>query len=180
MSVAQFWMKYHVLINIFSLIIMMTQPFLEWWIWTFFWTRGLCPFNSFLTVSSVFWLVSGWFLQGSWIVRQSVGTTPCILGKAVDITYHRGPKYLEVTFLFPPQLHRWRYYMHNLHVQSLSTFRTQKVEHYSEKMESSDYRGEPAVVDGLYILAWLVLILALVKLVLQNPSTAPLPNFGKS
>jgi len=34
--------------------------------------------------------------KGSWIVRQSVGTTPCILGKAVDCTYHRGPKYLEV------------------------------------------------------------------------------------
>jgi hypothetical protein len=29
-------------------------------------------------------------------VRQSVGSTPCILGKAVDCTYHRGPKYLEV------------------------------------------------------------------------------------
>ncbi|CAK9190399.1 unnamed protein product [Sphagnum jensenii] len=34
--------------------------------------------------------------KGSWIVRQSVGSTPCILGKAVDCTYHRGPKYLEV------------------------------------------------------------------------------------
>ncbi|XP_024396181.1 protein ENHANCED DISEASE RESISTANCE 2 isoform X3 [Physcomitrium patens] len=34
--------------------------------------------------------------QGSWIVRQSVGTTPCILGKAVDCTYYRGSNYLEV------------------------------------------------------------------------------------
>ncbi|XP_038979316.1 protein ENHANCED DISEASE RESISTANCE 2-like [Phoenix dactylifera] len=34
--------------------------------------------------------------KGSWIVRQSVGSTPCILGKAVDCTYIRGPKYLEV------------------------------------------------------------------------------------
>jgi hypothetical protein len=34
--------------------------------------------------------------QGSWIVRQSVGSTPCLLGKAVDITYIRGPNYLEV------------------------------------------------------------------------------------
>ena len=25
-----------------------------------------------------------------------MGTTPCILGKAVDCTYHRGPSYLEV------------------------------------------------------------------------------------
>lgn len=33
-------------------------------------------------------------------MRQSVGTTPCILGKAVDCTYHRGPKYLEVNILF--------------------------------------------------------------------------------
>ncbi|KAF3447852.1 hypothetical protein FNV43_RR08558 [Rhamnella rubrinervis] len=34
--------------------------------------------------------------KGSWIVRQSVGSTPCILGKAVDCNYIRGPKYLEV------------------------------------------------------------------------------------
>lgn len=34
--------------------------------------------------------------QGSWIVRQSVGSTPCILGKAVDCHYIRGPKYLEI------------------------------------------------------------------------------------
>ncbi|XP_008813630.1 LOW QUALITY PROTEIN: protein ENHANCED DISEASE RESISTANCE 2-like [Phoenix dactylifera] len=34
--------------------------------------------------------------KGSWIVRQSVGSTPCILGKAVDCTYIRGPKYLEI------------------------------------------------------------------------------------
>nr|PNR48594.1 hypothetical protein PHYPA_013071 [Physcomitrium patens] len=34
--------------------------------------------------------------QGFWIVRQSIGTTPCILGKPVDCTYHRGPNYLEV------------------------------------------------------------------------------------
>ncbi|KAL2609496.1 hypothetical protein R1flu_028069 [Riccia fluitans] len=34
--------------------------------------------------------------KGSWIVRQSVGSTPCILGKAVDCTYYSGPNYLEV------------------------------------------------------------------------------------
>lgn len=34
--------------------------------------------------------------KGSWIVRQSVGSTPCILGKAVDCNYFRGQKYLEV------------------------------------------------------------------------------------
>ncbi|XP_072993927.1 protein ENHANCED DISEASE RESISTANCE 2-like [Typha latifolia] len=33
--------------------------------------------------------------KGSWIVRQSVGSTPCLLGKAVDCTYIRGPNYLE-------------------------------------------------------------------------------------
>ncbi|KAG5540383.1 hypothetical protein RHGRI_020564 [Rhododendron griersonianum] len=32
---------------------------------------------------------------GSWIVRQSVGSTPCLLGKAIDCNYIRGPKYLE-------------------------------------------------------------------------------------
>ncbi|OIT32644.1 PREDICTED: protein ENHANCED DISEASE RESISTANCE 2-like isoform X1 [Nicotiana attenuata] len=34
--------------------------------------------------------------KGSWIVRQSVGSTPCLLGKAVDCNYIRGPTYLEV------------------------------------------------------------------------------------
>lgn len=36
------------------------------------------------------------YMKGSWIVRQSVGSTPCLLGKAVDCNYIRGPKYLEV------------------------------------------------------------------------------------
>ncbi|KAK3182867.1 hypothetical protein Dsin_030153 [Dipteronia sinensis] len=34
--------------------------------------------------------------KGSWIVRQSVGSTPCLLGKAIDCNYIRGPKYLEI------------------------------------------------------------------------------------
>ncbi|XP_024317775.1 protein ENHANCED DISEASE RESISTANCE 2 isoform X1 [Brachypodium distachyon] len=34
--------------------------------------------------------------KGSWIVRQSVGSTPCLLGKAVDCSYVRAPGYLEV------------------------------------------------------------------------------------
>ncbi|XP_059275548.1 protein ENHANCED DISEASE RESISTANCE 2-like isoform X5 [Lycium ferocissimum] len=34
--------------------------------------------------------------KGSWIVRQSVGSTPSLLGKAVDCNYIRGPAYLEV------------------------------------------------------------------------------------
>ncbi|KAH6824471.1 ENHANCED DISEASE RESISTANCE 2 [Perilla frutescens var. hirtella] len=34
--------------------------------------------------------------KGSWIVRQSVGSTPCILGKSVDCNYIRGPSYLEI------------------------------------------------------------------------------------
>lgn len=34
--------------------------------------------------------------KGSWIVRQSVGSTPCLLGKAVDCSYIRGPEYMEV------------------------------------------------------------------------------------
>lgn len=44
-------------------------------------------------------LDSSLFMQGSWIVRQSVGSSPCLLGKAVDCTYIRRPKYLEVTEL---------------------------------------------------------------------------------
>ena len=35
-------------------------------------------------------------LQGSWIVRQSVGSSPCLLGKALDCSYVRTPRYLEV------------------------------------------------------------------------------------
>ncbi|KAM0847935.1 hypothetical protein ACQ4PT_054703 [Festuca glaucescens] len=34
--------------------------------------------------------------KGSWIVRQSVGSTPCLLGKAVDCSYVRASGYLEV------------------------------------------------------------------------------------
>ncbi|KAI0496260.1 hypothetical protein KFK09_022574 [Dendrobium nobile] len=34
--------------------------------------------------------------KGSWVVRRSVGSTRCLLGKAVDCTYIRGPKYLEI------------------------------------------------------------------------------------
>jgi hypothetical protein len=34
--------------------------------------------------------------KGSWIVRQSVPTAPCLLGKAVDCTYIRGQNYLEI------------------------------------------------------------------------------------
>ncbi|KAK9218344.1 hypothetical protein WN943_006981 [Citrus x changshan-huyou] len=34
--------------------------------------------------------------EGPCIVRQSVGNTPCLLGKAVDCYYIRGPKYLEI------------------------------------------------------------------------------------
>ncbi|XP_047973259.1 protein ENHANCED DISEASE RESISTANCE 2-like [Salvia hispanica] len=34
--------------------------------------------------------------KGSWIVRQSVGSTPCLLGKSVDCTYIRGSSYLEI------------------------------------------------------------------------------------
>ncbi|XP_010940820.1 protein ENHANCED DISEASE RESISTANCE 2 isoform X2 [Elaeis guineensis] len=34
--------------------------------------------------------------KGSWIVRQSIGSSPCLLGKAVDCTYIRRPKYLEI------------------------------------------------------------------------------------
>ncbi|XP_066358269.1 protein ENHANCED DISEASE RESISTANCE 2-like [Miscanthus floridulus] len=34
--------------------------------------------------------------KGSWIVRQSVGSTPYLLGKAVDCSYLRGPDDIEV------------------------------------------------------------------------------------
>ncbi|KAH0453361.1 hypothetical protein IEQ34_017685 [Dendrobium chrysotoxum] len=34
--------------------------------------------------------------MGSLLVRVIVGSTPCLVGKAVDCTYIRGPKYLEI------------------------------------------------------------------------------------
>ncbi|GFP79339.1 protein enhanced disease resistance 2-like [Phtheirospermum japonicum] len=34
--------------------------------------------------------------KGSWIVRQSVGSTACLLGKSVDCNYIRGHNYLEI------------------------------------------------------------------------------------
>ncbi|GER30302.1 enhanced disease resistance 2 [Striga asiatica] len=34
--------------------------------------------------------------KGSWIVRQSVGSSACLLGKSVDCNYIRGTNYLEV------------------------------------------------------------------------------------
>ncbi|KAK9218346.1 hypothetical protein WN943_006983 [Citrus x changshan-huyou] len=37
--------------------------------------------------------------KGSWIVRQSVGSTTCLLGKADDCNYLHGPKCVEVNAL---------------------------------------------------------------------------------
>uniref|UniRef100_A0A6S8KGU1 Protein ENHANCED DISEASE RESISTANCE 2 C-terminal domain-containing protein n=1 Tax=Dunaliella tertiolecta TaxID=3047 RepID=A0A6S8KGU1_DUNTE len=34
--------------------------------------------------------------NGSWLIKQSVGTTPVILGKALKTTYHVTPQYIEV------------------------------------------------------------------------------------
>ncbi|KAL3133701.1 hypothetical protein ABBQ32_008199 [Trebouxia sp. C0010 RCD-2024] len=33
--------------------------------------------------------------QGSWIIKQSVGSTPVLLGNKISTTYHRGPRWLE-------------------------------------------------------------------------------------
>jgi len=41
--------------------------------------------------------VSG--LQGSWIVKQSVGKSACLVGEALDITYFSSDNYLEVNTL---------------------------------------------------------------------------------
>lgn len=35
-------------------------------------------------------------VKGSWIVRQSVGSTPVLLGHKLKQYYHRGPRYIEV------------------------------------------------------------------------------------
>lgn len=34
--------------------------------------------------------------QGAWFVKQAVGTTPCLLGRKLTASYHRGPRYFEV------------------------------------------------------------------------------------
>lgn len=34
--------------------------------------------------------------KGSWIIKQSVGTTPVILGQKLSTKYYRGDKYFEV------------------------------------------------------------------------------------
>jgi hypothetical protein len=38
-------------------------------------------------------------VKGSWIVRQSVGTTPVLLGQKLATRYFRGPNYFEVRWL---------------------------------------------------------------------------------
>ncbi|POM76342.1 Hypothetical protein PHPALM_6428 [Phytophthora palmivora] len=35
-------------------------------------------------------------VDGPWIIRKSVGSTPCIIGKAIKTTYYQSPNYLEV------------------------------------------------------------------------------------
>ncbi|KAL0447705.1 UNVERIFIED_CONTAM: protein ENHANCED DISEASE RESISTANCE 2 [Sesamum latifolium] len=64
--------------------------------------NGLRIFEELLEVDFLVASDRGYFsivfnLQGSWIVRQSVGSTPCLLGKAVDCNYIRGLNYLEAT-----------------------------------------------------------------------------------
>jgi hypothetical protein len=36
-------------------------------------------------------------VKGSWIVKQSVGTTPVLLGQKLATRYFRGPNYFEVS-----------------------------------------------------------------------------------
>ncbi|GMF11267.1 unnamed protein product [Phytophthora lilii] len=35
-------------------------------------------------------------VDGPWVIRKTVGTTPCIIGKAIQTTYFQTPGYLEV------------------------------------------------------------------------------------
>ena len=35
--------------------------------------------------------------DGSWVMRQAVGSTPFIIGTKLNTTYHRGARYLETT-----------------------------------------------------------------------------------
>lgn len=34
--------------------------------------------------------------EGSWVIKQSVGTTPVIVGRKLKTSYHITPKYVEV------------------------------------------------------------------------------------
>jgi hypothetical protein len=38
----------------------------------------------------------GTHIQGSWIVKQSVGKTACLIGEALEISYYNGKNYLEL------------------------------------------------------------------------------------
>ncbi|GMF44687.1 unnamed protein product [Phytophthora fragariaefolia] len=35
-------------------------------------------------------------VDGPWVIRKAVGSTPCIIGKAIQTTYFQSPSYLEV------------------------------------------------------------------------------------
>lgn len=65
-------------------------------LWEILLCSPLPSFYIFVTMYMCLELTTLMYMKGSWIVRQSVGSTPCILGKAVDCNYIRGPKYLEV------------------------------------------------------------------------------------
>lgn len=47
------------------------------------------------TRNSLFKLIPS-VVEGSWIIRQSVGHTPVIMGRKLRQTYHEGPGYFEV------------------------------------------------------------------------------------
>lgn len=34
--------------------------------------------------------------RGSWLIQQSVGTTPVILGRKMKVSYHRTERYMEI------------------------------------------------------------------------------------
>jgi Protein ENHANCED DISEASE RESISTANCE 2, C-terminal len=36
-------------------------------------------------------------IDGSWVIRQAVGSTPFIVGRKLTTTYYRNSKYLEIT-----------------------------------------------------------------------------------
>jgi hypothetical protein len=48
-------------------------------------------------------------VQGSWVVKQSVGSTACLLGNALTMKYVQGKDNLEVSRKFPGLL---RYLQH--------------------------------------------------------------------
>ncbi|CAK9165191.1 unnamed protein product [Ilex paraguariensis] len=60
-------------------------------------SKSILEENSFVNTNDDLYSRSSFFgIQGSWIVKQSVGKKACLVGQALEINYFRGKNYLEL------------------------------------------------------------------------------------